>query len=383
MDKERILSKYPVSEVDEIWEKLKSDLSKKPSGNPTFVIHGGYGKKNMGDDAILGVIIERIRERFDEPEILVACHNSEEVEKLFPEVTACNFKSLKMLLFILRADVYVIGGGGIINVINTYSGYSKLRLLDLKGKFLFIAGFFAGIFGAKLIFYSIGATSIPDAGVGFLAKKVLDRADFLSVRDPLSRSNLKSIGVKRDFKVGFDPVTTLEPAPVERAEEIIENEGLPAPGKSVLLNLRYVLDPEIPEELMISRAADLCREIHKKELDTVFFPFGRHPEIIVENDLHLALSVDRELGENDFFHLIKGDYNPKEAMSLIGLYDILILERLHSVIMARMMGKDVIAICYDRKVSQFCEMSENPYNIELEDFEVEKTMNFLDELVET
>ncbi len=374
MDKERILSKFPTLAMENMWCQIKDRLSEKKRDNPLIVIHGGYGKKNTGDDAILGIILNRISKHFKSPRFVVACHNSEEIKKLYPDIEAVSFKSVAMVKAIIKADIYVIGGGGIINKINSYSGFSRFPFLDPKGKFLFVAGAVAKILGAKLVFYSIGATSIPDTVVGIMASKVINYADFITVRDPLSKINLVTIGVGKPIKVVFDPVTSMKPCNQEKALKILEDESIEISGKSALLTFRFVNNPAVNNTEKVKEVAALTDKLAKQGYSVTFLPFGKHPSKKVENDLLFGKEVKKLISEDTNLNIIEGDYRPEELMGLTGLFDICILERLHAVIMARMMGKEVIAIAYDNKVSEFCKMSENHCIIPVEDFSAEKVL---------
>ncbi len=67
---------------------------------PRVVIHGGYGKNNMGDDALLHVIRGRVLAAFPNAEIHVVCHGPERVVERYRDdpagpVTSSHFKSAR------------------------------------------------------------------------------------------------------------------------------------------------------------------------------------------------------------------------------------------------------------------------------------------------
>ncbi len=374
MDKERILAKYPYLDAENMWGKIRNSLPESRTDTPVIVVHGGYGKKNTGDDAILSIILDRLKKRFKNPRFIVACHGPEEVLKTHPGIEAVRFKSFGMIKAILSADIYIIGGGGIVNIVNTYSGFRKLPLLDPKGKFQFIAGTAAKLFGAKLVFYAIGVTSIPDAFIGFLASSAINFADYVTVRDPLSKINLVTLGVGKPLKVVFDPVTALQPCSSERAEEILRAEGIDLSNKTSAMNFRYIGNPDRDNSGTIRKAAELADRLAEEGYQPVFVPFSRHPFKKVENDLAFAEEILGLTADKTGLKIIRGEYRPEELMGVLGLFDVCVLSRLHAVLMARMTGKNVIAIAYDHKVAEFCRMAENRCCIPLGEFTTERVM---------
>lgn len=182
-------------DIPGFWNSLRIHLGKKGKSAPRVVIHGGYGKRNMGDDALFYAIYTRVRKHLPNAKITAICHGPQQLLLWQPDISAFHFKSFKALNSIFKSDVYIIGGGGIINRINTYSGNMTFKLFDMKGKFMLVAALLAQLCGAKSVFYGIGAESFPDIGVKLLTRLAFNYADTVSVRDPLSMQNLKKAGV--------------------------------------------------------------------------------------------------------------------------------------------------------------------------------------------
>jgi len=136
------------ADVPGLWDTLTSRFANlgRP---PRVVIHGGYGKNNMGDDALLHVIRGRVLAALPTAEVHVVCHGPERVVARYRDdpagpVTSSHFKSRATIRAARRSDLYIIGGGGIVNRINAYSGLMMLKWLDPKGKFQFLAALLAG-----------------------------------------------------------------------------------------------------------------------------------------------------------------------------------------------------------------------------------------------
>lgn len=332
------------------WREWREKI---PAARPVVVLHGGYGKRNLGDDAILHVLLGQLREAMSGAQIIVLCHGPEWVRREHG-AEAHHFASVSAWRAILAADFYLIGGGGIINRINVYSGWRRGRWLDPKGKFLFLAALAAGAHGARVVFHAIGATSVPDPVVGWLAQVALRRADAVSVRDPLSRQVLAGLGVRREIRLVPDPAALLEPAAPEVARAILRREGLDPDGRLIGLNLRPVGEPDADNAQTAATAARLADWLAERHGCRVcFLPFGRHPTKAVEDDTTLAREIERRVRRRDSFHILAHPCSPPEMKAILGEMDFCLLERLHAAILAAGAGTPFLAVSYDDKVSQF------------------------------
>jgi polysaccharide pyruvyl transferase WcaK-like protein len=341
----------------ELWRQWSRDLQERGCLHPHVVLHGGYGKRNLGDDAILEVLLAQIQEAIPSAQITVVCHGPTEV-RVRHDVSACHFASRAALKAIFTADIYIIGGGGIINRINIYSGFRRLRVLDPKGKFLFVAAAIAKLGGARLHFHAIGATSFPDPVVRWLAPRVLNWADALTVRDGCSQEMLRTAGVRGPIPVIPDPVVRLEPAPPKVARQLLSEAGITLDRLKVGINFRYVSEPDIDNAQTVRDVARLVEWLQvEQDAQVIFLPFGRHPSRQVENDLLFAREVAGHLNHHKDFYILESDLRPAEMKAVLGQMDLCLLERLHSVILAAATGVPLISVIYDSKVAAFADMA--------------------------
>jgi len=341
----------------ELWRWWGDELRERGCLYPRIVLHGGYGKGNLGDDAILEVLLAQVREAFPSGQITVVCHGPARVRDQH-RIPAYHFADWHTLKAILNADVYIIGGGGIINRINTYSGFRHLRVLDPKGKFLFVAAALAKMRGARLDFHAIGATSFPDPIVYWLARFVLNCSDALTARDKRSREILQRAGVRGPIPVVLDPVTELEPALPEVAIRLLADEGVAFDKLKIGVNFRYVAEPDIDNAQTIHTVARLIEWLSDEcDAQVIFLPFGRHPKKVVENDLAFAYEVAGLVDGCQGFHILERDCRPAEMKAILGQMDLCVLERLHAVILAAPTGVPIISVIYDDKVAAFTEIA--------------------------
>jgi polysaccharide pyruvyl transferase WcaK-like protein len=369
------------ADVPGLWDTLRARFEKLGRA-PRVVIHGGYGKNNMGDDAILHVIRGRVLTAFSDAEIHVVCHGPERVVARYRDdpagpVTSSHFKSMTTVRAAVRSDLYIIGGGGIVNRINAYSGNMVFKALDPKGKFQFLASILAGWTGAFTLYYAIGAESFPDAVVRTLTRLALKRASVVSARDPRTVRNLREIGVKREIVEVLDPALSLEPASPQEADALLAEIGAaPRAGRTrplVGMNFRWVGDPAVNNDRTLSEAARTARYLDEHGCDVVFLPISQHPDKHLEDDLDFGRRLREELGAPAWFALLERYPHPVLYMALLGACDALVLSRLHAVILGTMMGVPIAVVTYDDKVSEFVKLSgQEARMIDLADFTLER-----------
>ena len=350
---------------------------------PRVVVHGGYGKGNLGDDAILEAILARLRREWPSAAVTVLCHGPAWVRE-HHHVAACGFASLTALRAITRADLYIIGGGGIVDRINTYSGFRRLRLLDPKGKYLFLATLLAQICGARVSFYCIGATSVPDPLVGLLARVAIARADWASIRDPRSARVLRGLGVRRPLPITPDPANEIVALPADQARAILAAEGVDLSRPLVVLVFRYVAEPDIDNATTIAEVARLT-EILSTEYNAavLFVPFGRHPRLAVENDAHFAAEVRSRVQCRPGLAVLSRPYSPSAVKGILGLASVCVAERLHAVLLAATAGSPVVGVIYDDTVEQFMYMAGLSARIPLREFSARRALVEIEALVPT
>lgn len=368
------------SDVPGLWDTLRERFAS--LGRPLrVVIHGGYGKNNLGDDALLHVIRGRVLAAFPDAKIHVVCHGPERVVARYANdpggpVTSSHFKNRETIRAARRSDLYIIGGGGIVNRINAYSGLMMLKWLDPKGKFQFLAALLAGWTGAFTLYYGIGAESFPDPVVRSLTRFALKRASVVSARDPRTIANLREIGVEREIVAVLDPALSLEPASPAEADALLRECNLPARDERarplVGLNFRWVGDPAVDNEQTLAQSARLAKNLHERGCDVIFLPISQHPDKHLEDDLNFGQRLRDELCAPTWFALLEEYPQPTAYMALLGACDALVLSRLHAVILGTMMGVPISIVSYDDKVSEFVKLSgQTARMIDLADFTLE------------
>ena len=97
------------------------------SSVPALLLCGYYGENNLGDDALLTVLLQEIPAPY---RLLVTAHDAEALSGLAPDAEAVNRRSLKTVLFALRrVDAVVLGGGSLLQDSTSFSSLVYYLLL--------------------------------------------------------------------------------------------------------------------------------------------------------------------------------------------------------------------------------------------------------------
>ncbi len=355
MNRNRIREQYPIAPFEAELERILTGIGKK---EPLILIQGGYGKNNTGDDALLLAIKSKVLSIVPGARIVALCHGPERVQQLYG-MKAAYFTDKKARRLLFSCDALLIGGGGIVNKINTYSGLKVLKIFDPKGKFLFFTSLLTKMRRKPVVFYVVGMTSIPDAMVRFLMKRTLGRVDLLGVRDPRSLEIAKKMARGRKVYLCHDPALDYRPEGQVEIDPLLEQAGLATGQRYVVFNARYVLDPAINENVRQAAAAAIAELSAKApEVGIVLLPLSMHPDKRLEDDLQflreILQSAEQQGGKA---HLLERYLHPAQTQRLIAGSSALIMARLHGLILSCDAAVPTVVLAYDQKVEEFARMA--------------------------
>ena len=324
-----------------------------------FII-GGYGFGNLGDEAVLSVIIKRLRKTKDDTKITVLSHDPEETRR-FHSVNACS--PLKTLLEVVRSDEIIIGGGEVI----TYHKKPWFVYLVACISFVSIIKFFEK--RKQLRFSDIGVRPISNIMPKIILSKLMGFADTISVRD-ISEEEFRAIGVKKEFKVVPDPALDLEPTDPETACEMLHQQGVDTSRFLVGLSIASVKTEEFNQRLVKFMPQVVDWLASHTNIQIVFISTSNHKYRNREKDLLMAERLYQKTACKENFKILRGQYSPKDIEAIIGQMNLLIVMRLHPLILAHNMKVPSICITYYARVKSFCKLyPQEKIAIEALDFE--------------
>jgi len=296
-----------------------------------ILISGYYGFENQGDEAILKSLVSDIRNMYENVEITVLTANAEQTQSEYNVKVVNRNKYISTLKTIYNTDLVISGGGSLLqDVTSPRSLYYYLTII-----------FLGVIFNKKIMLLSHGFGPVNNVVNRFLTKNILNRVDYISVRENHSKSDLIKLNVKKEIVVTADPVIDLICDDLNFGNNLINNyfsNELPCVGISI-----RTVDFQSKEKINeLKRFVDIV----KQEVNLVFLPFH------MQQDMKI-IEIMREIYKDKNILFLCEKYSVDEMLSLINSMNLLIGVRLHSLIFAAVVKTPIIGISYDPKIDYF------------------------------
>jgi polysaccharide pyruvyl transferase WcaK-like protein len=310
------------------------------------LIHGYFGFGNVGDEAILSVVMDWLRGTFGDVDFIVLSSNPGRTRRIH-SVDAIRERLLSPRFWsaFLRSHVIVFAGGGRYG----YSTWRRIALLAILARLFRKVVVFRGI--GAYPYEWVGKPVIKEAPepfrglTGLLVRAALNGAVFVSVRDAYSYAVLRSTGVGRVVVEDDLALRMSVPGPNE-CRDLASRYGL-VNGKVLGVNLR-TLD-KTTNRAMVDYVAGLVRGfVNRGFARVVFIPFGfgSFAGRFFDNDLIIARELKDKVKD---LVIISEELSPRQTLCLFNYLDHVIAMRHHAVIFALLAGKSLTAIVYDTK----------------------------------
>ncbi|MDN5331893.1 MAG: hypothetical protein PWP45_1118 [Tepidanaerobacteraceae bacterium] len=326
---------------------------------PNVVISGYYGFDNLGDEAVLHAIISALRQEAPGIEITVLSNNPTKTEELHGIKSVSRWNLIEILSSIKKADMLISGGGSLLQDVT-----SPASLLYYLGVI-----FLAKALRKKVFIYAQGFGPVKRKWARVLTKNLLQRVEFITLRDEDSAEELKSLGVKRPpIVVTADPVMGLDVSHIEKklGASVLEQVGTEINRPLVGFALRRWKK----EESYLASVADCADRLLDDGVLPVFIPFH------MPDDLEVSRAILQKMKRKGAV-LIEEQLTPDEMISLISNLTLIVGMRLHSLIMASVVEKPVLGISYDPKVERFLRMISDVPAMNCEDVSAEKLYSLI------
>lgn len=294
------------------------------------LLSGYYGFGNLGDEAILEVIVDRLRRRFPTMPLEVLSATPKRTAELYRIEATPRWESRAVRAAIRRADVVLSGGGGLLQ--NATSLRSLLYYAAILREAI-RSGRKAMIFAQ-----SIGPLDLVGRLIVRQFCKGLDRA---TVRDERSLRLLQALLPLTPVERTADPVFLFDPP----AEEIdLAAEGLgPESGAYAVVSVRKATGLR-DGVAVVARAVD--RLFNRHGIRAAFVPFAGASDAAISTDVIRACSSSP---------VLLPECSPAKAASIMRGARVAIGMRLHALVLAARYCVPFLAIPYDPKVSALCE----------------------------
>lgn len=300
--------------------KKSSDKQKK------ILISGYYGFDNFGDEAILGVLTEKLKEL--DCNIKVLSKNPEKTASLYKVKTTNSFSLPKVISDIMKCDILVSGGGSLLQDVTSIK--SLLYYLWVINTALF--------FKKKVIIFAQGIGPINSNFGRLLTKNTLKKCDLITVRDDKSLFLLRGWGLKPELVC--DPLFDV-------------NLTGSMPLNKVGVQLRSF--KTLKENLLIKLAEQINKEFSDKEIEIFSFQDSLDLEVCKRFECILR-SINPIIQTK-----VISNQTPKEILEKMSKLEYLVAMRFHANLIALKYGIKTLAICYDEKVEKIAEESGIPF----------------------
>lgn len=298
-----------------------------------IVLSGYYGFGNLGDEALLEVIVARLRERFTGVEIDVLSATPGETAATFGVAATPRWDMRAVRDAISRADVVLSGGGGLLQ--SATSARSALYYASILRE--------AAKAGRKSMIFaqSIGPLDLLGR---FIVKRMCRGVDRATVRDARSRELLAALLPGTPIEQTADPVFLYD---VPAGDIDLTAEGL-SPGPYAIVSVRKI--PALKDgTAAIARAVDALAENHG--IRSAFLPLGGVQDAEVSTTIIRACSSAP---------MLLPECSLDRAAAIIAGARFAVGMRLHALILAARFAVPFLAIPYDPKVSALCEDLQYP-----------------------
>lgn len=290
-----------------------------------ILISGYYGFDNFGDDAILYMLVNSIKNNIHNNEITVISNNPQKIKANYNVESIYRFDLKAILFSMLQSKVFISGGGSLLQDVTSLNSLIYYLMLI----------FTAVILKKQVYIFAQGIGPINTFIGKALAKFILKKTTLITVRDCKSKEFLKNIGI--------NAIQTADP--VWNIEESSPNSNLINKEKiNIGIQLRswHLLDTEKINSIAQSIIDNFSSERYQINI------------ISLQDVKDLAIS-------QELFNTIKAqspDINVNliseltisSTLEVINSLDYLIAMRLHAVLVAIKYNTPTIAISYDPKV---------------------------------
>lgn len=305
-----------------------------------FVLSGYFGFKNFGDEAILSVLVNKLKQ--ENHKITVISSNPEFTKSQYKNIKSIyTFNMPEIVAQIAKSDILVSGGGSLLQDV------TSLKSLIYYLTVIFIAL----LLHKKVIIFAQGIGPIKNTFGQFVTKILLSHCTYVSVRDKKSLELMNNWGIKSELLC--DPIFSTQITPIKK-------------NKTVAVQLRNFRT--MSDDFIDRLAQKVCQEFADYELEIYSFQDSIDLEICEKFQKAVNL-LNSEIKTS----LYSGLSN-KEIIENLSHCEYLIAMRFHAIIIALLANTKTLSINYDIKVEKISQ----EFNIPMIDLKKDFKSQFKD-----
>ena len=324
------------------------------------VLSGYYGFRNLGDDAILLTLRDRLRETVPGATLLALSRRPEETREKCGVEAANRFNPFTVRRAIKSASCFVSGGGSLLQ------DHTSTRSLLYYTALIRLAKHY----GKHIMFYANGIGPVETARDRERVRAVAEMADVITLRDEESLQALRDMGVKNpNIRVTADPVFAMPGGEIERGRALLAGRRVPTDKPLVGVSVRFASGMETN----VAEFAKFCDAL-SEAANVVFLDMQQEAD-------GAASAAVRKLMTAESYE-VSASYDPQTMADMLSCMDAVVSTRLHSMIFAACSGVPVLGVVYDPKVSACAHALDMPLAGDLERFDAERALSVLRDVLE-
>lgn len=289
-----------------------------------LVVSGYYGHNNQGDEAILRAISCLYGQEY---ELTVLSRQPRVSGKRYGVTAIHRYNFPKIYHQLRRSDLLVSGGGSLLQ--DRTSTRSLLYYLSVIRM--------AELAHTPIMVYANGIGPITGKHNRKLTANTMEKVDAITLRDPDSLRELRSIGVKSPMTVTADPVFALTPGTDDQARAYLAAGGVPAGKRLLGVSVRTVSPAEVEK---LARFLDLCCE--RVGLTPVFVVMQASRDMAAAEAIRKRMTCQA--------YLLDAFCSAEVMMAVVRQMELVISMRLHAMIFAATVNTPIIGFDYDPKI---------------------------------
>jgi len=302
-----------------------------------IALSGSYGGMNLGDEAILEVILRELRASLDVDPVIFSYH-PKDTEKRH-KVRAVPIREMhkeEVLEELKKLDLFVLGGGGIL-----FDGMVENFLRDVN---------WAKELGIPVMIYAISVGPLKTPESKQLVVETLNKVDKITVREGEAKKILHDLGVTQEIELTADPALLLKPQTFTK--EMLKKEGIHPEAPLVGFSVREP-GPAAPEldvnqyHAILANAADFM--VERFDAQVLFIPMEQGEN----RDPQHSHAVISKMANAQRASVLKGEYTSAEVLGLAGHMAFVVGMRLHFLIFSGIQNVPFVALPYASKLTGF------------------------------
>lgn len=304
----------------------------------TVGVLGSYGGRNVGDEAILTAMLDRLRAGRPDAAIRVFSRDPAYSRHVHPDVQVVGWEGVsreRTHEHLQALSALVLGGGGIL-----YDTEARRYLRLVRA---------AQDRGVPVFTYAVGAGPLTDEADCGWVRATLSEAAEVTVRDEESKLVLEEAGLDRPITVTADPALLLRPG--HGGGALLRAEAVPQGVRLIGMSVREPgraaehLDEEGYHQLL-AHVGDFL--VNRLGAHVVFVPMER-------DDVRHAHAVAAHMSDPGRCTVLRGVYRPQQVLDIVTQFDLAIGMRLHFLIFAALAGIPLLPLPYAGKVFDFAQ----------------------------